>query len=171
MLDYCLHICQACSSVWSVCQRKCRRTCCGRAIWLARLSRHLLGQPAAILFGDYHASPRCTPDCNCHTGVNVLSENTVASFILVNIIFLLGTFTFAVVLGVVSDDLANEVKASSFSAGPLAFLASAIRSSCPSHLLLSRLKTFIRPQMVSRILLGAHLLLMCKILPDQAICC
>ena len=44
-------------------------------------------------------------------GVNVLAENDTPSFILVNAIFLLGTFTFAVVLGVVSDDIGNELKA------------------------------------------------------------
>ena len=43
-------------------------------------------------------------------GVNVLAENDTPSFILVNAIFLLGTFTFAVVLGVVSDDIGNELK-------------------------------------------------------------
>lgn len=43
-------------------------------------------------------------------GVNVLAEDNVPSFILVNAIFLLGTFTFAVVLGVVSDDIGNELK-------------------------------------------------------------
>ena len=43
-------------------------------------------------------------------GVNVLAENDAPSFILVNGIFLLGTFTFAVVLGVVSDDIGNELK-------------------------------------------------------------
>ncbi|KAK9797001.1 hypothetical protein WJX73_002827 [Symbiochloris irregularis] len=44
-------------------------------------------------------------------GVNVLEETNVLAFILVNIIFLVGTFTFAVVLGVVSDDITTEVKA------------------------------------------------------------
>jgi len=41
----------------------------------------------------------------------VLAENDAPSFILVNAIFLLGTFTFAIVLGVVSDDIGNELKA------------------------------------------------------------
>lgn len=45
-------------------------------------------------------------------GVNVLEETNALSFILVNIIFLVGTFTFAVVLGVVSDDITTEVKVS-----------------------------------------------------------
>ena len=40
----------------------------------------------------------------------MLAENDTPSFILVNAIFLLGTFTFAVVLGVVSDDIGNELK-------------------------------------------------------------
>jgi hypothetical protein len=44
-------------------------------------------------------------------GVNVLAENDAPSFVLVNAIFLLGTFTFAIVLGVVSDDIGNELKA------------------------------------------------------------
>ena len=43
-------------------------------------------------------------------GVNVLEETNLLSFMLVNIIFLIGTFTFAVVLGVVSDDITTEVK-------------------------------------------------------------
>ena len=43
-------------------------------------------------------------------GVNVLAEDNAPSFILVNAIFLLGTFFFAVVLGVVSDDIGNELK-------------------------------------------------------------
>ena len=41
----------------------------------------------------------------------MLAENDAPSFILVNAIFLLGTFTFAIVLGVVSDDIGNELKA------------------------------------------------------------
>ena len=48
-------------------------------------------------------------------GVNVLAENDTPSFVLVNAIFLLGTFTFAVVLGVVSDDIGNELKVHAFS--------------------------------------------------------
>ena len=40
----------------------------------------------------------------------MLAENDTPSFVLVNAIFLLGTFTFAVVLGVVSDDIGNELK-------------------------------------------------------------
>ncbi|KAK9814063.1 hypothetical protein WJX72_000188 [[Myrmecia] bisecta] len=44
-------------------------------------------------------------------GVNVLAESTLGSALLINAIFLLGTFFFAVVLGVVSDDIASEVKA------------------------------------------------------------
>ena len=48
----------------------------------------------------------------CLAGVNVLAENDAPSFILVNAIFLLGTFFFAVVLGVVSDDISSELKAS-----------------------------------------------------------
>ena len=39
-----------------------------------------------------------------------MNETNALSFILVNIIFLVGTFTFAVVLGVVSDDITTEVK-------------------------------------------------------------
>ena len=46
--------------------------------------------------------------------MNVLAENDTPSFILVNAIFLLGTFTFAVVLGVVSDDIGSELKARLF---------------------------------------------------------
>ena len=42
----------------------------------------------------------------------MLAENDTPSFVLVNAIFLLGTFTFAVVLGVVSDDIGNELKVS-----------------------------------------------------------
>ena len=40
----------------------------------------------------------------------MLNETNALSFILVNLIFLIGTFTFAVVLGVVSDDITTEVK-------------------------------------------------------------
>lgn len=50
--------------------------------------------------------------CN-FAGVNVLAENDLPSFVLVNAIFLLGTFFFAVVLGVVSDDIGNELKVDS----------------------------------------------------------
>ena len=42
----------------------------------------------------------------------MLAENDLPSFLLVNAIFLLGTFFFAVVLGVVSDDIGNELKVS-----------------------------------------------------------
>ena len=45
-------------------------------------------------------------------GVNLLQESNLVAGILLNGMFLLGTFTFAVVLGVVSDDISNEVKVS-----------------------------------------------------------
>lgn len=54
--------------------------------------------------------PTCCDHCKPSEGVNVLAEDTTPSFVLVNAIFLLGTFTFAVVLGVVSDDIGNELK-------------------------------------------------------------
>ena len=43
-------------------------------------------------------------------GVNLLTESNMIAGILLNAMFLLGTFTFAVVLGVVSDDISSEVK-------------------------------------------------------------
>lgn len=51
----------------------------------------------------------------CHVsvvpaGVNLLTESNMIAGILLNAMFLLGTFTFAVVLGVVSDDISSEVK-------------------------------------------------------------
>lgn len=45
-------------------------------------------------------------------GVNLLQESNLIAGLLLNAMFLLGTFTFAVVLGVVSDDISSEVKAS-----------------------------------------------------------
>ena len=45
-----------------------------------------------------------------HVGVNLLNESNLIAGILLNSMFLLGTFTFAVVLGVVSDDISSEVK-------------------------------------------------------------
>lgn len=44
-------------------------------------------------------------------GINLLSENNALAGVLLNAIFLLGTFSFAVILGVVSDDISSEVKA------------------------------------------------------------
>ena len=46
------------------------------------------------------------------SGVNLLSESNLVAGVLLNVMFLLGTFTFAVVLGVVSDDISSEVKVS-----------------------------------------------------------
>lgn len=43
-------------------------------------------------------------------GVNLLQESNLIAGLLLNGMFLLGTFTFAVVLGVVSDDISSEVK-------------------------------------------------------------
>ena len=43
-------------------------------------------------------------------GINLLSENNALAGVLLNAIFLLGTFSFAVILGVVSDDISSEVK-------------------------------------------------------------
>ena len=43
-------------------------------------------------------------------GVNLLQESNLIAGLLLNAMFLLGTFTFAVVLGVVSDDISSEVK-------------------------------------------------------------
>ena len=43
-------------------------------------------------------------------GVNLLQESNLVAGVLLNGMFLLGTFTFAVVLGVVSDDISSEVK-------------------------------------------------------------
>ena len=43
-------------------------------------------------------------------GVNLLQESNLIAGVLLNGMFLLGTFTFAVVLGVVSDDISSEVK-------------------------------------------------------------
>lgn len=50
--------------------------------------------------------------CKCVglAGVNLLTESNMFAGILLNAMFLLGTFTFAVVLGVVSDDISSEVK-------------------------------------------------------------
>ena len=45
-----------------------------------------------------------------HAGVNVAGESNPLSWLLLNSTFLLGTFTFAVILGVVSDDITQEVK-------------------------------------------------------------
>ena len=42
--------------------------------------------------------------------MNIAGEQNPLSWLLLNSIFLLGTFTFAVVLGVVSDDITQEVK-------------------------------------------------------------
>jgi len=46
----------------------------------------------------------------CVTGVNLLQESNLIAGILLNGMFLMGTFTFAVVLGIVSDDISSEVK-------------------------------------------------------------
>ena len=43
-------------------------------------------------------------------GVNLLQESNLIAGLLLNAMFLLGTFTFAVILGVVSDDISSEVK-------------------------------------------------------------
>ena len=48
--------------------------------------------------------------CQNAAGVNLLNESNLIAGILLNTMFLLGTFTFAVVLGVVSDDISSEVK-------------------------------------------------------------
>ena len=48
--------------------------------------------------------------CQHAAGVNLLNESNLIAGILLNTMFLLGTFTFAVVLGVVSDDISSEVK-------------------------------------------------------------
>lgn len=48
--------------------------------------------------------------CQNAAGVNLLNESNLVAGILLNTMFLLGTFTFAVVLGVVSDDISSEVK-------------------------------------------------------------
>ena len=47
---------------------------------------------------------------NASAGVNLLQESNLIAGFLLNAMFLLGTFTFAVVLGVVSDDISSEVK-------------------------------------------------------------
>lgn len=60
--------------------------------------------------------PCCLPcsasvsHCWWLAGVNIAGEQNPLSWLLLNSIFLLGTFTFAVVLGVVSDDITQEVK-------------------------------------------------------------
>ena len=59
-------------------------------------------------------------------GVNLLNESNLIAGILLNTMFLLGTFTFAVVLGVVSDDISSEVKV-------LDHHASQICATCCSH--------------------------------------
>lgn len=63
-----------------------------------------------IEFTSFSLYPRIQANLTSCAGVNVLAENNVPSFVLVNAIFLLGTFTFAVVLGVVSDDIGSELK-------------------------------------------------------------
>lgn len=61
-------------------------------------------------------------------GVNLLQESNLIAGVLLNGMFLLGTFTFAVVLGVVSDDISSEVKV-----WVLAFVMCMRLNLCPAH--------------------------------------
>ncbi|KAL3158654.1 hypothetical protein ABBQ32_011397 [Trebouxia sp. C0010 RCD-2024] len=65
----------------------------------------ITGQPATNGFIKIYSVLLMIP------GVNLLQESNLVAGLLLNGMFLLGTFTFAVVLGVVSDDISSEVKA------------------------------------------------------------
>lgn len=80
----------------------------------------LFALPAVLVFGEIYSSITGQPATNGFIkiysvllmipGVNLLNESNLIAGILLNTMFLLGTFTFAVVLGVVSDDISSEVK-------------------------------------------------------------
>ncbi|DBB14997.1 hypothetical protein WJX82_007629 [Trebouxia sp. C0006] len=80
----------------------------------------LFALPAVLVFGEIYSSITGQPATNGFVkiysvllmipGVNLLNESNLIAGILLNTMFLLGTFTFAVVLGVVSDDISSEVK-------------------------------------------------------------
>ena len=84
---------------------------------LAAVSMPLALRPAVL-----HLSIQC----HNAAGVNLLNESNLIAGILLNTMFLLGTFTFAVVLGVVSDDISSEVKV-------LDHHASHMHATCCSH--------------------------------------
>ncbi len=75
--------------------------CSNMQVVLAAMSMSLSLHPALL-----HLSKQCQHAA----GVNLLNESNLIAGILLNTMFLLGTFTFAVVLGVVSDDISSEVK-------------------------------------------------------------